>query len=159
MKTVRMFSAGLTAILAIICVSSFGIGILNAISGAVTYGLYRAVASLIPCALFSILTFHLWPKASDKNANLKGEFDALQDSQSRGDFIASIAASKFRISSEKFDLSLTNDLRYAPSEVMDLWDDLAREFDINLSSDDFPSINSIEALRSHISSSSHQTEQ
>jgi acyl carrier protein len=36
-------------------------------------------------------------------------------------------------------------------EVMNVWDELAEDFGIDLSADDFPDINSIEELRKRLS--------
>ncbi len=150
MKGIRMCLSGLAMIPAIFFLFSLGIGLLNAFGGAPVYGSQRSVLSLLICALFSLIAFLLWPREERNDSNLENEFNALPDNESRADFIASTAASRLGISSDKFNFFLTVDLNYSPIEVMDLWDELAEDFGIDLSADDFPDINSIEGLRKRL---------
>lgn len=152
MNYIRMFLSCLALIPAIFFLLSFGIGMLNVFGGAPVYGSQRSVMSLLLCSLFLLIAFLLWPRKHGNDTSLEDQFNTLPDSQSRADFIASTAASRLGISSDKFDRLLTTDLNYPPIEVMTLWEDLAEEFSIDLSADDFPKINSIEELRKSLNS-------
>jgi hypothetical protein len=159
MRKIRMILAGLVMIPAILFLLSVGIGALNFFGGALVYGSQRAVGSLVLCAVFATIAFLLWPKRVSEVPDWRSEFESLPDSRTRADHIASIAASRLGVPRDKFDRLLTRDLNYAPREIMNLWADLAEDFGINLSEDDFPEINSIEALRRRLSTPPRPAEQ
>lgn len=150
MKIIRMILSGLVAIPAVLLLFSVGIGFLNVLLGYPVYGSQRSVGSLLLCGFFSIIAFMLWPRDKKDSADSLGAYKSLPDSQSRADYIATFAASKLRVSNDKFNLLLTEDLNYPPVEIMNLWDELAEYFCINLSSEDLPKINSINQLRNKL---------
>jgi hypothetical protein len=159
MRRIRIFLTGLAIIPAILFLLSFGIGVLNFVGGAAVYGSQRAVGSLVLCAVFATIAFLLWPKRASDVPGSSSEFESPPDSRTRADHIASTAASRLGVPRDKFDRLLTRDLNYAPREIMNLWADLAEDFDINLSEDDFPEINSIEALRRRLNTPPRPAEQ
>lgn len=132
---------------AVLFLASLAVGLVHAFGGAPVYGSQRAVGSLIACVLFSVVAFLLWPMERREGAEEADGFGALADSGSRADFIAGIAASRLGVPGDGFDLLLTADLGHSPGEIMDLWEELAGEFHIDLSGDDYPEVNSIGELR------------
>jgi hypothetical protein len=149
--------SGLALIPAILFLLSFVVGMLNVFGGAPVYGSQRSVMSLLLCSLFLLIAFLIWPWKYGNKESFEDEFKNLPDSQSRADFIVSIAASRLGISNDKFDLLLTTDLNFSPIEVMKLWEDLAEDFCIDLCADDFPKINSIAELRRSLNGMPHLT--
>lgn len=150
MKEIRKILAGLAIILAILFLFSFGIGFFNVVLGFPVYGSQRSIGSLLICGFFLIIALMLWPRENKNLFDIRAYYKTLPDRQSKADFIASFAASKLGVPVDKFNLLLTEDLHYAPGEIMDLWDELAEDFRIDLSSEDFPEINSINRLRNKL---------
>ena len=152
MKGFRIFLALLAMILAIFSLFSVAIGLINIVGGSPGYGSQRSVASFLFFALSSAAAYFVWPRETESGAGMIAEYHALPDSRSRVDFIASAAAARLGISSEEYSLLLTKDLNFTPRNVMDLWEELAEEFGIDLSAEDFPDVNSIDGLRERLSS-------
>jgi len=108
----------------------------------------RLVGPVLCFAIFSILAVRFSPGAE---ASAKAATDALDHfqrvpQQDKADFIAAEAARRLRISSDDFSSPLVRDLRFAPREVMNLLEDLGAEYDLPLSEDNYPEINSIDTL-------------
>lgn len=158
MKTIRIILAGLFAILAILTLLSFCVGILSVVTGAFSYGSQRMVASLVIFGFSGIFAYLFWPRSPKDTSARKEAFETIPDRGSKAEFIASHAASTLRIPSEKYDRSLTDDLHYSSREIMDLFEDLADEFQIDLSSDHYPEIDSIDSLRRYLNYSLQLTE-
>ncbi|MFN5738530.1 MAG: hypothetical protein ACK57I_10920 [Akkermansiaceae bacterium] len=152
MKCIRMILSGLVAIPAVLLLFSVGIGFLNVVLGAPVYGSQRSIGSLLLCGFFSIIAFMLWPRENKDSSNSRSAYNSLPDRQSKADFIANVAASRLGISDDKFKLHLSDDLKYPPGEIMDMWDELAEDYGIDLSSKDFPEISSIDKLRHKLNS-------
>ena len=152
MKVIRMILSGLVAIPAILLLFSVGIGFLNVVLGNPVYGSQRSIGSLLLCGFFSIIAFMLWPRENKDSSNSRSAYNALPDRQSKADFIANVAALRLGISNDKFKLHLSDDLKFPPGEIMDMWDQLAEDYGINLSSKDFPEVSSIDKLRNKINS-------
>lgn len=152
MKHIRMILSGLVAIPAALLLYSVGIGFLNVVLGSPVYGSQRSIGSLLLCGFFSVVAFMLWPRDNKSSSDSLSNYNALPDSQRKADFIVNVAAKRLGVSKDRFKLHLSDDLKYPPGEIMNLWDELAEEYGIDLSSKDFPAVGSIDQLREKLDS-------
>lgn len=92
------------------------------------------------------MNFSPWiESAAEAAVERVGEYHELPSNE-KADFIAAEAASRLKLSEKDYAFSLSDKLRFKPLDVMNLLDELGEDFGVPLSQDDYPEINSINAI-------------